>query len=95
MRRPTDRAKTLSLFADSSVATLNRVLVNPVHVSKRLKQIRVDARLTQRALGDLVGMHREIVARLESGRHEPSLTTIERVCTACGRSVTDVFSGGA
>ena len=86
-----DRAKRLSLLTDSSVATQNRVLVNGVRIAKWLREARLNAGLTQAQLAERTGIHRPIVARIEGGRHEATLTTIERIATACGASVSDVF----
>ncbi|MDQ6838117.1 MAG: helix-turn-helix domain-containing protein [Actinomycetota bacterium] len=44
--------------------------------------------LTQTALGRLVGMRQPHVARLESGDHEPSVSTLARLSAALGVDFT-------
>lgn len=48
---------------------------------------RSDHRLTQRALGELLGMHQTAVARIEAGEHEPSIATLRKLADVLGISV--------
>jgi len=51
-------------------------------VAIRVIRYRTEHGLTQTAFGRLVGMRQPHVARLESGEHEPSLTTLTRLSAA-------------
>ena len=49
---------------------------------------RTEHGLTQTAFGQLVGLRQPHVARLESGEHEPSLSTLARLAAALGMDFT-------
>ncbi|MDQ2709398.1 MAG: helix-turn-helix domain-containing protein [Actinomycetota bacterium] len=51
-------------------------------VAIRVIRYRSDHALTQAQFGRLVGMRQPHVARLESGEHEPSLSTLARLSAA-------------
>lgn len=57
-------------------------------VAIRVIRYRTEHGLTQTAFGRLVGMRQPHVARLESGEHEPSLTTLTRLSAALGVGFT-------
>ena len=50
----------------------------------RLRELRVAAGLTQKALAERAGLTREGVAYLETGRHDPRWTTVVALCMALG-----------
>jgi len=49
-----------------------------------LKQIRARAGLTQRELAERAGKAQSEIARIERGRQDPSLTTLQRLARAGG-----------
>ena len=49
---------------------------------KRLKILRRDCGLSQAALAKKSGLAREYLARLELGRHDPSLSTLAKLAKA-------------
>lgn len=51
-------------------------------VSARIKELRVNANLTQDDLARLSGLPLRYVSHLESGRHSPSRKTLEKLATA-------------
>lgn len=53
-------------------------------VAVKVIRYRVDHGLSQAELGKMVGMRQPHVARLESGDHEPSLSTLSRLASALG-----------
>lgn len=57
-------------------------------VAIRVLRYRSEHGLTQSAFGRLVGMRQPHVARLESGEHEPSLSTLARLSAALGMDFT-------
>ncbi|MHB1772314.1 MAG: helix-turn-helix transcriptional regulator [Acidimicrobiales bacterium] len=65
-------------------------------IAIRVLYYRSEHGLTQTAFGRLVGMRQPHVARLESGEHEPSLSTLVRLAAALGEDLTvDIKPGGA
>lgn len=50
--------------------------------------------MSQAELGALIGVTRQTVAAIESGRYSPSLEAAFRIADAFGRPVTDVFAWG-
>ncbi len=57
-------------------------------LTKRLKQYRAARRWTQQQLADAVGFSRAYIARLEIGRHDPTLSTLVKVARALRVKVT-------
>jgi ribosome-binding protein aMBF1 (putative translation factor) len=53
-------------------------------VAIKVIKYRVDHGLSQAELGRMIGMKQPHVARLESGDHEPSLSTLARLSAALG-----------
>jgi transcriptional regulator with XRE-family HTH domain len=53
----------------------------------RLKALREERQLSQAALAERVGVSREYIARLETGRHDPPLSTLEKLAKALGVKV--------
>jgi transcriptional regulator with XRE-family HTH domain len=51
-------------------------------LSMRLKRLRADQKMSQADLAAKVGMSREYIARLETGHHDPPISTLERLAKA-------------
>jgi DNA-binding XRE family transcriptional regulator len=65
-------------------------------VAIRVLAYRAERGLTQTAFGRLVDMRQPHVARLESGEHEPSLSTLIRLAAALGEDFSvDIKPSGA
>ena len=63
-------------------------------VAIKVIQYRVNNGLSQAALGRMLGMQQPNIARLESGEHEPSLSTLARLSEALGEDFSlDITSG--
>lgn len=58
----------------------------------RLKALRQERELSQEALARKVGVSREYIARLETGKHDPPLSTLEKIAKALGVPVTDLLA---
>lgn len=64
------------------------VVVNdPLSVGPSLRRVRQDAHLSQRELGQRIGLSQPAVARLEAGSLAPTLATVQRIATALGHDV--------
>jgi transcriptional regulator with XRE-family HTH domain len=51
-------------------------------LTMRVKQLRESRGLTQEALAEKAGLSRAYIARLEIGRHDPTLSTLEKLAKA-------------
>ncbi len=60
-------------------------------VAERIKEIRVSSGKTQEELSRATGIKRPNIARIESGKHEPSLETLKKLADALDVSVADFF----
>ena len=58
--------------------------VDGVRLGQRLRALRLAAGLTQADLARRTGIHRPNIARVEAGRHTPSLETLARLAAAIG-----------
>jgi len=70
----------------------NGLHVDGVKLGARLRALRLAAGLTQAELARRTGIHRPNIARVEKGRHTPSLETIARLASAIGVPTTRVFA---
>lgn len=52
--------------------------------SRMLRHARRRARLTQRQLAAKTGIPQETIARIEAGRADPRVTTLDRLLEGCG-----------
>jgi len=53
-------------------------------IGMKIQRLREKRGLTQEALAKKTGLSRGYLARLESGRHDPSLSTLEKIAKALG-----------
>ena len=58
---------------------------------KRLKQIRKQKKIPQWKLAKKIGISQQQLSHYESGKHVPSLTIFEWICTALGVSATELL----
>ena len=66
--------------------------IDGVRLGQRLRALRLAAGLTQAELARRTGIHRPNIARVEAGRHTPSLETLARLAAAIGVSTTRVLA---
>ncbi len=66
--------------------------VDGVRLGQRLRALRLAAGLTQAELARRTGIHRPNIARVEAGRHTPSLETLARLAAAIGVPTTRVLA---
>lgn len=60
-------------------------------MSERLRQLRGQRGWTQAQLGERLGVSRQAVNALESGRHDPSLDLAYRIAALFDLAVEEVF----
>ncbi|MFK7113794.1 helix-turn-helix transcriptional regulator [Flavobacterium oreochromis] len=60
-------------------------------VGKRIKEIRVEKRISQQELADLCGIEPSNMSRLEAGRANATLSTIELVSKNLGVEPFELF----
>lgn len=60
-------------------------------VSATVRMLRTDMKLSQRQLGDKVGLDRNHVSRIETGEANLALDTLERIIEALGADITKVL----
>lgn len=65
--------------------------VDGVRLGQRVRELRLAAGLTQAELARRTGIHRPNIARVEAGRHTPSLETLARLANAIGVPTTAVL----
>ena len=51
-------------------------------IGEKIKQLRIENNLTQSQLGDLIGVKRSQISKLEHGNHSASVSTIMKVFQA-------------
>jgi DNA-binding XRE family transcriptional regulator len=66
--------------------------VDGARLGARLRELRLAAGLTQAELARRTGIHRPNIARVEAGRHTPSLETLARLASAIGVPTTLVLT---
>ncbi len=60
----------------------------------RIKEFRARKNLTQAELADMVGVRRETIVFLESGKYNPSLKLAHQVAKALGTTIDTLFLFG-
>jgi len=60
-------------------------------VQSRVRELRADRGLSQQALGDAVGVSRQTINAIETGRYDPSLTLAVHLARYFGSTVEEVF----
>ena len=63
-------------------------------VSERIKAIRKVQKLSQQQVSERMGIDRAQYSRIETGRTEPTVSTLEKVASALGVEVADFFQKG-
>lgn len=63
-----------------------------MQIHTAIKKAREDAHLSQEQLADLAGIHRTYVSQLERGIKVPTLTILERICSALSIRVSALIA---
>ncbi len=62
-----------------------------MNIAKRIKSIREKKGMSQKELINAVGLGAPMYSRIETGKAEPSLTTLEKIAKALGVKLVDLF----
>ncbi|MEZ4287021.1 MAG: helix-turn-helix transcriptional regulator [Polyangiales bacterium] len=84
------RANSRPILHDANSA--EHFEMRAAQVGARLRELRLAAGLTQAELARRTGIHRPNIARVEAGRHTPSLETLNRIVLAIGVPASQLFS---
>jgi transcriptional regulator with XRE-family HTH domain len=60
-------------------------------LANRIKTLREQRGLSQEALAEKAGISRGYLARLETGRHDPTVGTVEKLAKALRVKVTELL----
>ena len=75
-------ARVVSFVADEEPSSMEGWLS---FISRRIKEAREEADLTQEALEQATGLPQSHISRLENGVHSPSSATLEKIAKATGK----------
>jgi len=59
--------------------------------NKKMKIARIDAEVSQEQLAELVGVTRQTINLIESGKYNPSLKLCMAICKALNKTLNDLF----
>lgn len=71
---------------------LNRVTFMPLNIGDNIKRIREAKGLSQKELITAIGMGAPMYSRIETGKTEPSLSTLEKIAKALGVKLAELLS---
>ncbi len=64
---------------------------NAENVDNQVRAVRTEKRLTQDALGQMVGLTRQSIIAIEKGRFTPSIHTVLMISRALDARIEDLF----
>lgn len=64
-------------------------------VGRRIRQLRLESRITQRELGEVTGLAVSYLSRVENGRLTPTLPTLTKIAGALSVPLTALFDATA
>jgi transcriptional regulator with XRE-family HTH domain len=59
--------------------------------SNNVRKHRIDQNLSQEELADKAGLHRTYIGSVERGERNITIDAIEKICTALGTPITNLF----
>lgn len=62
-------------------------------MENNIRQIRKEKKMTQEKLASIVGVSRETIVKLESGKHNPSFELIDSIALVLDVTVYDLMTG--
>lgn len=66
---------------------MTNVLKERLRIGKRIADLRKEQGMSQKQLGEAVGMHQPNIARIENGQYSTSIDTLARIADALGRHI--------
>ncbi|WP_053985271.1 helix-turn-helix transcriptional regulator [Niameybacter massiliensis] len=57
----------------------------------RLKQFRVESKLTQEQLAEKVGVHKDYISMIERGKRTPGFALSKKIAIILNRTVDEIF----
>ncbi len=67
--------------------------ISAIDIGQKVKNHRKSVKLTQETLAAKTGIQRANIARIEAGKHSPSLETLEKIALAFGIPVSNLIAG--
>lgn len=64
---------------------------NKILLGRRIKELRKELGLTQEKLAELIFIETSTLSGIESGRHFPSLVTLEKIATVLNVNMKNIF----
>jgi transcriptional regulator with XRE-family HTH domain len=61
------------------------------NLGRNLRRARLDRELTQEEVAERSGVHATEVSRIESGKRDPQVSTVQRLAEAVGLSASDLL----
>ncbi|MFP5388763.1 MAG: helix-turn-helix domain-containing protein [Thermoleophilia bacterium] len=61
------------------------------NLGRNLRRARLDREMTQEDVAERSGVHATEVSRIESGKRDPQVSTVERLAEAVGVSASDLL----
>jgi DNA-binding XRE family transcriptional regulator len=84
-----------SVFASNPTHVSDCVCLSTKHLAQRIgatiRTLRKEKRLSQERLASKIGISRPSITKLESGKVVPSLIKLQRVTTALGIDIAELF----
>ena len=85
---------TLSRIADTLSALPDIESGTEVRLNNRLRVLRAERGWSQAELGGRIGVSRQAVNAIETGKHDPSLPLAFRLARLFGMTIEEVFDDG-
>jgi len=61
------------------------------NLGRNLRRARLDLEMTQEEVAERSGVHATEVSRIESGKRDPQVSTVQRLAEAVGLSASDLL----
>jgi len=61
------------------------------NLGRNLRRARLDREMTQEEVAERSGVHATEVSRIESGKRDPQVSTVQRLAEAVGVSASDLL----